>query len=156
MQELHLQVALARFFATHPYYPCCLLIHHDVAYLQSMAHSLTDQYRWSFLSIGMILSESLLQVVPAQRSVEVLGIIKDAVQQRSPGPVLCTDIDLLFSPTLRIDALQLLREVSRIAPLIVLWPGSSQNGAVSYAIPDHAHYTVWPAPGLCNECIVYL
>ncbi len=156
MQYLHLQVALDRFLATHPYYPCCLLIHHDVAYLQSITHSLIDQHQWSIFSIGTILSEALFQVMPAHRSMEVPGIIKDAVQQRSPGPVLCTDIDLLFSPTIRIDALQLLREASRIAPLIVLWPGSSQNGAVSYATPEHADYTVWPAPGLCNECIVCL
>ncbi len=156
MEELQLQVALDGFFAAQPFYPCCLLIHPDVRHLDRVSKHLTTQYGWTTLSIGTLLSEALREVVPARRPNDVVGLIKDAVHQNVPGPLLCTDIDLMFTPTLRIDPLRILREASRIVPMIVTWPGSYFDHTVTYATTQHAHYRMWPKPELCTTCIICL
>jgi len=68
------------------------------------------------------------------------------------------DIDILFEPTLALDPLHLLRETSRLRPLIVLWPGAFVKGVLAYASADpaHAHYRTWGRPELCPDCIIPL
>ena len=68
--------------------------------------------------------------------------------QMAPGPVSCTDIDLLFEPTLELDPLGLLRDVSRVTRLVVAWPGSYADDVLAYAVPDHSHYRTWRKPGV--------
>jgi hypothetical protein len=64
----------------------------------------------------------------------------------SPGPVLCTDIDLLFEPSLSLNPLRLFKDAGRITRLIVAWPGTYRDDVLSYAVPDHAHYRTWRNP----------
>jgi hypothetical protein len=59
------------------------------------------------------------------------------------GSVLYTDIDLLFEPTLELDPLRLMRDVSRQTRLVVTWPGSYLDNVLSYAVPGHDHYRIW-------------
>jgi hypothetical protein len=64
----------------------------------------------------------------------------------SPGPVLCTEIDLLFEPSLELDPLPLLVDISRATRLVIAWPGSYVGGVLAYAAPEHAHYRTWRQP----------
>jgi len=72
--------------------------------------------------------------------------MKTRLGELSPGPVLCTEIDLLFDPALELDPLRLLCDVGRVARLVVTWPGSYLHGVLSYAVPDHSHYRTWRNP----------
>jgi hypothetical protein len=158
LHELNLRSAVDQFLTARPYYPCCLLVHRDVKHLEQASIYLASRYQWPVLSVGTVVSEALLHSPPDRRPSEAHRIVKNAVQQRLPGPVLCTDIDILFEPTLRLDPLRLLRDTSRIAPVIVTWPGSFINGILAYAtaVPPHAHYRDWPRPELCEYCIIPL
>lgn len=156
MQDARFQLALERFLTTRPYYPCCLLVHPKIIQLERAGQYLQARYAWPTLSIGTTLSETLLGLAPHQRPGEVHTAFKAAVQQVLPGPILCRDIDLLFEPVLAIDPLRLLRDTSRMASLLVLWPGAFSHGALSYARPEHARYRVWARPELCEDCIIAL
>ncbi len=83
-------------------------------------------------------------------------MLATTVQRFAPGPVICTDIDLLFDPTLALDPLRLLRDSSRSAVLIVLWPGAVADGVLDYAVPAHAHYRTWSRSDLPAEAVVPL
>ena len=72
--------------------------------------------------------------------------MKTHLRDISPGPVLCTNIDLLFEPTLKLDPLRLMRDVSRVTRLVVAWPGSYVDNVLAYAVPDHSHYRTWRKP----------
>jgi len=72
--------------------------------------------------------------------------MKTHLGELSPGPVLCTEIDLLFEPTLELDPLRLLCDVGRVARLVVTWPGSYHHDVLAYAVPDHRHYRTWRNP----------
>ena len=76
----------------------------------------------------------------AQRALE------RALRESQPGPVLCTDIDLLFEPALHLDPLALFRDNSRAVTIIVAWPGTFTANVLSYAVPKHAHYRTWRNP----------
>lgn len=141
---------------SQPVYPCFLLVHPHIAVLRTTAQRLVAHYGWSTVSLGTFLSEALLDVAPQRRPHEVRPLLNRALRQALPGPVVCTDIDLLFEPSLSLDPLWLLRECSRRTPLVVMWPGQFENGVLSYAVPAHGHYRIWPRPDLCDGCILQL
>lgn len=145
-----------RFLSTPPYYPCLLLVHHEIARLQTVRQQVIDRYGWANLSLGTLLSEMLLGAAPQNRAGLAQRTVADLVRSHRPGPVLCTDIDLLFEPSLPLDPLRLLREASRQASLVVLWPGTFINGVLAYATTAHAHHQTWTRTELCNYCLVAL
>ena len=156
MQPTHLQLALEQFLAARSYYPCCILAHADVRQLQQAADLVLARYHWPILSVGTILSAALLSVVPQKRARAAHIALLDMIRPFAPGPLLCTDIDLLFEPALTLDPLRLLRDTSRIATIIVLWPGVANNGTLAYAVPTHTHYRSWNRVDLPTESVVSL
>lgn len=151
-----LGTAVSRFLASTPYHACLLLIHPEIVRLQTAVSHLTQTYNCSTLSIGKELSRALLPNAPGQRSRQARRILPELISRYAPGPLLCTDSDLLFEPTLALDPLALLREASRKVTLIVAWPGRYQNGVLAYAVPEHAHFRTWDNPDLCPYCIITL
>ena len=158
MNESRLNVAIDRFLMARPFYACCLLVHHEIRVLEQACAYLTSRYRWPMVSIGTVLGEALQDVEHTRRPNASFTVLSQAIQVHVSGPVLCTDSDILFEPSLHLDPLRLLRETSRVAPLIVTWAGGYDGGVLTYATanPLHAHYRAWRNPGLCEDCIVVL
>lgn len=156
MNETDLYTAAEAFLADSSYYPCCLLVSPEIARLQQACDALERRYHWPTLSIGAELSDALLSRAPESRSRAVKPPLISALQQRGAEPVLCVDIDLLFEPTLALDPLALLRDLSRSVRLIVTWPGSVANGTLAYAVPAHARYRTWTIDNLSPSCVVSL
>jgi len=88
----------------------------------------------------------LLSETPQRRSRAARQWMKTHLREMSPDPILCTNIDLLFGLTLELDPLRLMRDASRVARLVVAWPGSYVNDVLAYAVPDHSHYRTWRKP----------
>ncbi len=153
-QELPLRTAVERFLTTKPLYPCLVLAHPEIPRLRQITESLISLYHWPTLSVGCHLSGQLLSVAPSWRSAESPRAFNQAVRHLAPGPVLCTDVDLLFEPVLALDALRVFRDASRIAPLVVLWPGTLTAGRLVYAQPTHEHYRFWKRTELSEDCII--
>ena len=82
----------------------------------------------------------------AERAYRAHECAETAIYAAAPGPLLLTEIDLLFEPTLHLDVLALLRQASRTTSLVVTWPGSYANGILAYAVPQHGHYCTWHKP----------
>ncbi len=61
------------------------------------------------------------------------------------GSTLLLDIDVLFAPALELDVLSQLRRMVRDRSLVVLWPGRSQGGRLSYSSPGRGDYVDVPA-----------
>ncbi len=137
-------------------YPCVLLTHTDVGRLRAADDFLALRFGWPELSIGQQVSAALLGVAPRRWPRMVGQAMSHAISSLAPGPILCGDIDLLFEPALELDPLRVLREASRLAPLVVLWPGEYQARVLSYAVPEHTHYRTWRQTELCEGCIIGL
>jgi len=157
MDESRLNAAIDRFLASRPLYPCCLLVHREIRVLEGAA-ALLARRGWPVVSIGTVLGAVLRDLDPARRPARAFPVLSQAVAEHKPGPVLCVDADILFEPDLRLDPPRLLREISRVAPLVVTWAGGYAGGVLTYATadPPHVHYRAWRDPGLCEDCIVAL
>jgi hypothetical protein len=125
---------------------CLLLVHPAVSKLEEAADQLLSVYDWPRLSVGRELSITLLSEPPMRHSRAVRRWMKTRLGQMAPGPVLCTEIDLLFEPTLELDPLGLMRDVGRVTRLVVTWPGSYVDNVLAYAVPGHSHYRTWRRP----------
>ena len=143
---------ITAFLSTSPH-TCLLLVHPEVRRLEDEAQELVAAYGWPCLAVGRELSARLLSEPQVQRSRTAHQWLRDRLSQMAPGPVLCTEIDLLFDPTLRLAPLKLLRDISRYTQLVVAWPGSCANGVLVYAVPEHAHYRTWRQPDVSIICL---
>ena len=150
--------ATDRFIAqsSRPFYPCLLLVHPEIERLQSAVHQLVRHYQWPKVSIGRLLAEYILAVSPRERSRKIQRFFGEIVDPFAPGPIICTDIDLLFEPSLSIDPLRLLQQASRTVELVVLWPGTFQDGCLAYSVAEHGHYRAWTQLEACDYCVVDL
>jgi len=136
--------AIAEFLRTS--YTCLLLVSPEIRRLEHAADELLPVYPWPRLSLGRELSSVLLSVIPQRRPREARRWMRPRSDELSPGPVLCTEIDLLFEPALELDPLRLFCDVGRVTRLVVTWPGSYLHDVLAYAVPDHTHYRTWRNP----------
>jgi hypothetical protein len=154
LDDNNIIAAIDHFLGHLPYYRCLLLVHKDVARLNATGRKLAAHYHWPTLRVGQDLSRELLDIAPNRRPLMVQRKFPQLVREYTPGPLICSDIDLLFEPTLQIDPLRLLRETARLTTLIVLWPGSYSHDTLSYAVPEHNHFQNWSQPELCDYCLI--
>lgn len=61
---------------------------------------------------------------------------------------LLLDIDVLFTPALRIEVVSQLRHTSQRTALIVAWPGQIVGGRLSYSLPGRVDHLNEPARDL--------
>jgi hypothetical protein len=127
-------------------HPCRLLVHSDIESLEQAADSLLRRTGWPRLSIGRELSAALSAELPRDRPRAGARWLTSHLAAMAPGPVICSEIDLLFEPSLSLDALALLRAASRLTRLVVIWPGSSAENVLTYAVAEHDHYRAWRRP----------
>jgi hypothetical protein len=118
-----------------------LIVEREIVKLEGILPDVPEN--WQVLSIGGELSAFLVVSSEVDRSKVSRDWLLEELRKKSPGPVICKDIDLLFHPSLNLDPLVLFRQASRHTKLVVLWPGSYNNGVLSYAVPEHNHYHLW-------------
>lgn len=126
--------------------PLVLIIHPDINTLYEEKKRLQNRFNWPIVSIGKDLSRDMLSgKVTGVAAVQAWLI--DQILGDAPGPVMLSEIDLLFEPSFSLDSLILFQRASRFANLVVLWPGMySGEKVLAYAVPEHAHYRAWRNP----------
>jgi hypothetical protein len=125
--------------------PCTLVVDPDIDRLSIVAQ-VASARGWERIGVGAELSAALLDKSPGLRPREADRRLVDRVAQAAPGPVVCTEIDLLFAPALDLDPLRLFARASRFAHVVVAWPGSYDGEVLAYAVPEHGHYRMWTRP----------
>jgi hypothetical protein len=135
--------------------PCLLLVHPSIRRLDEVAQELLSTYDWPRLSIGQELGTALLAETPQRRPLRANRWMKARIGDLAPGPVLCTQIDLLFEPALSLNPLPLFKDVGRITRLVVTWPGTYEDDVLAYAVPDHSHYSTWRRPEVAIACMMH-
>lgn len=122
---------------------CTILVDSDIQNLNKALGSLPEE--WPKFALGQELSNALLSV-GNNRTIAAMQWLETTLIDKAPGPIICTDIDLLFEPSLALDPLIVFRQIARHTKLVILWPGNYKDGVLSYAIPDHKHYRFWRNP----------
>ncbi|MCX6028262.1 MAG: BREX-3 system P-loop-containing protein BrxF [Chloroflexi bacterium] len=138
--------AVVEFLAEHPDAACVLLVHPHVRVIQRVAQDLAAALGVQPLSVGKELSGALLGEPAQARPRLARAWLLATVSRLAPGPILLTDIDLLFEPAWALDPVALFRSASHSARLIVAWPGAYEQGTLAYAVPEHSAYRPWHRP----------
>ena len=118
-------------------------INQSIEELQEASNWIVSEYHLSRISFNRELSQLLFGKEKADYSREIISWISQKINEVLEEPILLTDIDILFEPTMDLDPLTLFRQASRNKKLLILWPGEFINNKLSYAIPEHAHYRNW-------------
>ena len=123
-------------------YDCLLLVHPHIHVLERISKEIEGS-GMAHLNISKELSAALMAVSASERSRFSQKWMIDSFSSFPSGPILCTCPDLLFDPSLEIDALALFRQAARMMQLIVMWPGEYSANILSYAVPEHHHFRTW-------------
>jgi hypothetical protein len=98
---------------------------------------------WETVALGKDLSDFLVSQEATDHTQTIYKWLEDYLQGKMPGPIICSDIDILFHPSLKLDPLSIFRQIGRYVSIVVLWPGTYRDGVLSYARPEHQHYRFW-------------
>ena len=156
IDDERIAAAIEQFLAHPPYENLLLLTPTDMARLPVVGQWWAQRFGWPVLSLARELNPQLVALTPERRERQADKRVGDLFARYRSGPILCTDITILFEPTLHLDPLRLLRRTSKSVQLIVLWPGSANERTLTYAVPDHAHHRFWPIQELCAYCWLQL
>jgi len=102
---------------------------------------------WPVVNLGLELAKSLVDIPPAHRSAAAAEVTAKLLAERS-DVVVVDNIEVLFEPSLKLQPLELLKQASRSATLVVAWPGSSESGALVYSTPGYREHRSRDATGV--------
>jgi hypothetical protein len=95
---------------------------------ESRLGPLADALKLDVVSVGYALTT---REVPPDHH-EIAASLADAR--------LLDRLEVLFSPELRIDPIDLLKNLSRVAPRIATWPGDVSGGRATFSRPGRREY----------------
>ena len=95
-------------------------------------------------NLGVELARQLLDLAVRDRPLRVATLVQTAVEAAA-DPVLLDNIEILFTPELRLSPLTLLQSLSRDRIVVASWPGTISGGHLKYAAPGHSEYRSYPA-----------
>lgn len=90
------------------------------------------------INVSLALSQRLLGVALPHRQIQSPSILADVLAGEEPA--LLYDLELLFELALQLDPLRVMRAASRSRLLLALWPGTLEDGNLTYAEPDHPQH----------------
>lgn len=102
-----------------------------------------NELHWPELRMNQALAEVLRDIPSARRGSVAEDWARRTMGTYAPGPVLCTEIELLFKPSLKLDPLRLFEHASNSCRLVLAWPGGYDGSTLTYAVPEHRHYWIW-------------
>jgi hypothetical protein len=91
-------------------------------------------------NLGLLLSQSLLEVEPRFRPLEVHDLIMRMIRSAEGDLVAFDHAEILFQRDLQLDPLRMLLQHSRNKVLIVRWPGVFSGDKLIYGEPHHPEY----------------
>ena len=151
--QFFVEELLTRIEASLSFQACVLCVNRDTSKLQEFTQFAQQTPGWLVYSIGRDLSSVLVRQASETVANDISGILLDVIRRAGEQKVVLSGIDLLFEPSLQLDPLALIVHLSRVKPIVALWPGSYTNGVLSYAVPEHFHFRTWSNVGIPDNCI---
>ena len=90
------------------------------------------------INVGQELSTALSKIPPDERSIRASVCLADIVASYKAATL--EHIEVLFTPSLRLDAIEAIRAACRNRKLCIAWPGIIQDNTLTYATPDSPEY----------------
>lgn len=91
------------------------------------------------INVNLKLSEKLLELTPKQRALHLPQLLDEIIDTNDTIKVL-DNLEILFDKQLKHNPFRLLQQISRNHLIIASWNGSSEDGKLIYAEPEHPEY----------------
>lgn len=95
---------------------------------------------WPLLNVSLQLGQRLQEVRAERRPLRVQPYLDAMIEERDGEVLLLDRLALLFDPSLQQNPLELLKQLARNRTLVAGWPGTIENGFLTYAEPNHPEY----------------
>ena len=105
------------------------------------------------VALNVPMAKLLLAVKPGRRTMRMELCMQKALREL-PDDVVIKDFDVLFHPDYEIDVLRILISLHRTKPFRVLWPGSYEDGKLSYAEEGFQDYKVYELADYDVACVI--
>lgn len=100
-----------------------------------------SQHGYQQLRLNTVLSKALLAFPPQERPSQIETLIKSLIPPQSA--LLISEFEMLFDPRYKIDVLKLYCERSKASRMAIIWPGTYEDGKLSYAQPEDPDYNLF-------------
>lgn len=101
------------------------------------------------LNVGRALGKRLASLPVKQRPLAAPTVLRELADQHTANGLLLLDnLELLFDRTLRLDPLDLLKQLARSRRVVAIWPGELRDGRLSYAELGHPENQDYSLEGL--------
>ena len=91
------------------------------------------------INVNLKLTEKLLELTSKQRALRLSQLLDEIINTDDSIKVL-DNLEILFDTKLQQNPFRLLQNMSRNHLVIASWNGSSEDGKLIYAEPDHPEY----------------
>jgi hypothetical protein len=92
------------------------------------------------INLGLTLSRQLLSLTIRQRKLKAADMIEDILGEPDSPRVGVDNTEIIFEPSLKLNALGLLRNISRNRLVIWTWNGEAEGDLLTYGYPGHPEY----------------
>jgi len=114
-----------------------------------LLHALAQRRSAEVLNIGSVLGARLAALPVKQRALAVPEELRDLVDKHAVnGLVLLDNLELLFDRSLRLNPLDLLKQIARARRVVAVWPGQQRAGRLTYAEMGHPEHQDYGIDGL--------
>ena len=113
-----------------------------------LLRDLAEQGAFPLLNINLELSKFLLDIPVKKRGIEAARILQQIIDAQNAPLVLLDNLEILFDPSLNLNPLTCLKQLSRHRVIVASWTGQVSDGYLLYAEPGHPEFRREPAEGL--------
>lgn len=122
------------------YYKLLLLVGKSGAGKTPFLPHISNKLEIPWINLGLALSRELLSLTVRQRKLKVADIIEDILDQQDAPRVGVDNTEIVFEPSLKLNAPGLLKNISRNRLVIWTWNGDTDGDHLTYAYPGHPEY----------------
>lgn len=106
--------------------------------------SFSEQQDIPYINLNIEFSRILKDIPENRRAYKILEVFSTLIQSY-PENIICLDYyELLFEPSLSVNAFDLFKNASRNKTLIIAWRGKLTEREFIYAEPEHPEHTKYP------------
>jgi len=99
-----------------------------------------DEFDVDEINLNLELVKLLLPEKESRYPFLINSKIREIIDNSTSRILILRNIELLFNPSLKLNVIPALQNISRHRPIIVLWPGEYKSNNLTYATPDHPEY----------------
>lgn len=125
--------------ADNMYYKLVLLVGKAGSGKTVILYDVANKLGVPVTNINLELSAQLLELTPKQRVLHLPQLLDEIIDNDHTVKVL-DNLEIIFDTELKQNPFKLLQKISRNHLVIASWNGSSEDGKLIYAEPDHPEY----------------